>query len=140
MTSQADFDRFVESQRGVRRLVLRDLAAWWQVPAHLCGAMAPSWPLAAFALAYAQHLGDGGIPPGTVMWVEKTLTNELFLERIWRDFPAAKVIHIVRRPEAVLASLDGLSTETVDAASIVFSSGVPGRSDGNGPGAGNASQ
>lgn len=29
MTSQADFDRFVESQRGVRRLVLRDLAAWF---------------------------------------------------------------------------------------------------------------
>lgn len=29
MTSQADFDRFVNSQRGVRRLILRDLAAWW---------------------------------------------------------------------------------------------------------------
>lgn len=29
MTSQADFDSFVESQRGVRRLLLRDLAAWW---------------------------------------------------------------------------------------------------------------
>lgn len=29
MTSQADFDRFVAAQRGVRRLALRDLAAWW---------------------------------------------------------------------------------------------------------------
>lgn len=35
MTSQADFDRFVESQRGVRRLVLRDLAAWWTTVEHL---------------------------------------------------------------------------------------------------------
>lgn len=35
MTSQADFDRFVESQRGVRRLALRDLAAWWSTVEHL---------------------------------------------------------------------------------------------------------
>lgn len=35
MTTQADFDAFVESQRGVRRLVLRDLAAWWASVDHL---------------------------------------------------------------------------------------------------------
>lgn len=35
MTSQADFDRFVESQRGVRRLALRDLQAWWLTVEHL---------------------------------------------------------------------------------------------------------
>lgn len=35
MTSQADFDDFVESQRGVRALVLRDLAAWWTTVEHL---------------------------------------------------------------------------------------------------------
>lgn len=35
MTSQAEFDQFVESQRGVRRLVLRDLAAWWATVEHL---------------------------------------------------------------------------------------------------------
>lgn len=35
MTSQADFDRFVESQRDVRTLVLRDLAAWWTTVEHL---------------------------------------------------------------------------------------------------------
>lgn len=35
MTSQADFEDFVESQRGVRRLVLRDLAAWWTTVEHL---------------------------------------------------------------------------------------------------------
>ena len=35
MTSQADFDAFVASQQGVRRLVLRDLAAWWTTVEHL---------------------------------------------------------------------------------------------------------
>ncbi len=35
MTSQSDFDQFVESQRGVRRLALRDLAAWFQTVQHL---------------------------------------------------------------------------------------------------------
>lgn len=35
MTSQADLDRYVASQRGVRRLALRDLAAWWSTIEHL---------------------------------------------------------------------------------------------------------
>ena len=35
MTSQADFDDFVQSQRGVRALALRDLAAWWSTVEHL---------------------------------------------------------------------------------------------------------
>lgn len=35
MVSQADFDRFVESQRGVRQLALRDLTAWWATVEHL---------------------------------------------------------------------------------------------------------
>lgn len=40
MTSQADFDRFVTSQRGVRRLALRDLAAWFATVEHLSPAEA----------------------------------------------------------------------------------------------------
>ena len=35
MVSQAEFDLFVESQRGVRRLALRDLQAWWTTVEHL---------------------------------------------------------------------------------------------------------
>lgn len=35
MVSQADFDLFVESQRGVRELALRDLRAWWGTVEHL---------------------------------------------------------------------------------------------------------
>ena len=37
MTSQADFDAFVESQRSVRKLALRDVAAWWALYGHLQG-------------------------------------------------------------------------------------------------------
>ena len=37
-------------------------------------------------------------------WVEKTPTNERFLGRLWADFPEAKVVHVVRAPEATMAS------------------------------------
>lgn len=37
MTSQDDFDAFVESQRSVRKLALRDVAAWWALFGHLQG-------------------------------------------------------------------------------------------------------
>lgn len=87
----------------------RDFAGWWQVPERHEEARIASWPLAAFALAYAQRLGDGSLPPDARMWVEKTPGNEQFLSRIWQDFPAAKVIQIVRRPEAVLASIKAMT-------------------------------
>jgi hypothetical protein len=83
----------------------RDLAGWWQVSERHEDARIASWPLAAFALAYAQWLGGGRLPPCARMWVEKSPGNERSLTRIWQDFPAAKVIQIVRRPEAVLASV-----------------------------------
>lgn len=83
----------------------RDFAGWWQVPEGHKEARIASWPLAVFALSYAQQLGDGRLPPRVRMWVEKTPGSERFLARFWQDFPAAKVIQIVRRPEAVLASV-----------------------------------
>jgi hypothetical protein len=86
----------------------RAFAGWWQVPAQRRDARFSSWPIAALALAYAQSLGGGNLPPTAQMWVEKTPGSERFLWRIWRDFPRAKVIHIVRRPEAVLASIKGM--------------------------------
>ena len=43
------------------------------------------------------------------MWVEKSPGNERSLARIWQDFPAAKVIQIVRQPEAVLASIKSMT-------------------------------
>lgn len=86
----------------------RRFAGWWQIPDRQAGARTPSWPLAALALACAQQLGGGRLPPTAARWVEKTPCSEHFLWRIWRDFPAAKVIHLVRRPEAVLASIKAM--------------------------------
>jgi len=82
----------------------REYAGWWQVSERRKEAMITSWPLAAFALSYAQRLGAGRLPPDARKWVEKTPGNERCMARIWQDFPAAKVIQIVRRPEDVLAS------------------------------------
>jgi hypothetical protein len=87
----------------------RNLAGWWQIFERHDDAKIASWPLASFALAYAQWLGGGQLPPSARMWVEKSPGNERSLTRIWQDFPAAKVIQIVRRPEAVLASIKNMT-------------------------------
>jgi hypothetical protein len=87
----------------------RDFAGWWQVPERHKAARISSWPLAAFALAYAQRGSAGHLPAGEPMWVEKTPGSERCLARIRQDFPGAKVIQIVRRPEAVLASIKALA-------------------------------
>jgi hypothetical protein len=38
------------------------------------------------------------------LWVDKTPTNERFIERIWEEFPSARIIHVVREPVATLTS------------------------------------
>jgi Sulfotransferase family len=78
------------------------LNSWWPVCAAHLAPTAPSWPLVTVALAYA-HV-TCGVSERTVRWVEKTPTNERHLERLWREYPHAKVIQIVRHPYAVLAS------------------------------------
>jgi hypothetical protein len=82
----------------------RDLSAWWSILARGAGARWRQWPLVAVALAWAHRLGDGAIPDRLERWVEKTPTNERYLARLWAEFPEAKVIHVIRRPEAALAS------------------------------------
>jgi hypothetical protein len=89
----------------------RELAAWWQVPERHREARIGAWPLAGLALAYGRQLGEGRLPARSRMWVEKTLTSERFLHRIRHDFPEAKVLHIVRHPAAVFASLKALVGE-----------------------------
>ena len=73
----------------------RRLGAWWSVPDGR-----RLWPLVAVALAWA---GRGDLA-GVERWVEKTPTNEHHLARLWGEFPQAKVIHVIRRPEDALAS------------------------------------
>lgn len=69
-----------------------------------------AWPLAAVALAYAGHSG------GATRWVEKTPGTERDLDRIWTDFPEAKVIHVVRAPREVAASHKALIARANDRA------------------------
>lgn len=82
----------------------RALMAWWPLAEERMSAMASSWPLVAVALAYA-HCTHGFYAHSRLeRWVEKTPTNERFLERLRSEFPDAKLIHVVRHPFAVYAS------------------------------------
>jgi len=51
-----------------------------------------------FMMAYAEM-------EGKKRWAEKTPGNILYLDRIYKEFPEAKVIHIIRDPKDVFASL-----------------------------------
>jgi hypothetical protein len=81
----------------------RALMAWWPLAEQRMSHIA-SWPLVAVALAYA-HCTNGFRANSVLQrWVEKTPTNERFLDRLRSEFPDAKLIHVVRHPFAVYAS------------------------------------
>lgn len=84
--------------------VARVLLTVWQDFEATLGARASSWPTAAVALAYAYTLGGGVFDLRLSRWVEKTPTNEQYLDCLWTEFPDALVIHVVRDPLSVVAS------------------------------------
>jgi hypothetical protein len=79
----------------------RAFLAWWETAQRHLGAHVGCWPLVAVTLAYGQIRGGFA---GRYAWLEKTPTNERFLERLWEDFPDAKIVHVLRDPRAVFAS------------------------------------
>jgi len=87
---------------------VREFLAWYAASGTRTHGANPSWPLAAFALAYARSGADAPKVAGAWRWVEKSPGNERFLARIWRDFEGAQVLHIIRRPADVAASHAGL--------------------------------
>jgi sulfotransferase family protein len=95
-SSAVDWSPYVEFARA--------LMAWWPLAEQRMSHIASSWPLVAVALAYAHC--TNGLRANSVLqrWVEKTPTNERFLDRLRSEFPAAKLIHVVRHPFAVYAS------------------------------------
>lgn len=82
----------------------RSLMAWWPLARDSFGDKAISWPLTAVALAYAHSMGFLRTQADTQFWVEKTPTNESYIDRLRTDFPQAKVVHVIRHPYAVFAS------------------------------------
>jgi hypothetical protein len=82
----------------------RALMAWWPLAEERIGPIASSWPLVAVALAYTYCTSGFRANSRLRRWVEKTPTNERFLERLRSEFPDAKLIHVVRHPFAVYAS------------------------------------
>lgn len=75
----------------------RYVLAWWDVLPHQAHTQ---WPHSAIILAYASVTNN----LKAKHWVDKTPTNERFLNRIWGEFPEAKIVHVVREPIATLTS------------------------------------
>jgi len=75
----------------------RYFMAWWDV---LSSKENSQWPHIAIVLAYASVTNN----IEAKYWVDKTPTNERFLNRIWKETPGAKIIHIVRDPVATITS------------------------------------
>jgi Sulfotransferase family len=82
----------------------RALLGWWPHAQALRQRQVSLWPMVAVSLAYAHcSLGNDSLTRPSC-WVEKTPTNERHLERLWWEFPQAKVVHVLRHPLAVYAS------------------------------------
>ncbi len=75
----------------------RYLIAWWGL---LKEPENTQWPHMAVVLAYASCTNN----IKAKYWVDKTPVNERFIERIWREMPNAKIIHVLRHPLDILAS------------------------------------
>jgi hypothetical protein len=85
-------------------LFARLLMAWWSELQAGAGAGLLLQPLVAVVLAYISALRQGTVDANLRHWVEKTPTNEFYLDRLWADFPEAKVIHVLRDPLSIYAS------------------------------------
>lgn len=104
--NQAPFFLLGRSSKDVSPYVgfARSLMTWWSAVQGRGSRNDSLRPLLAVALAYASCSGQRGIGEGVERWVEKTPTNERFSNRLWTEFPEAKIVHVVRDPVAVFAS------------------------------------
>jgi hypothetical protein len=89
----------------------RTFNAWAPIVQDALGRDTACWPLLAVMLAYSWCLAQG-IPRALQRWVEKTPTNERFIDRLLREFPEARIIHVVRDPLAVFASRKSMELYT----------------------------
>jgi len=54
-------------------------------------------------------------------WLEKTPTNEFYLQQIVKLYPQAKFIHLLRDPRSIIASIQKLEKEKSQSKGFVFS-------------------
>jgi hypothetical protein len=89
----------------------RAYMAWSPIVHGTLGREIGCWPLLAVMLAYSSCLMNC-VAPALQRWVEKTPTNERFIERLLREFPEARILHVVRDPMAVFASRKSMELYT----------------------------
>jgi hypothetical protein len=89
----------------------RALMAWWRVAKDGMGAVVCR-PLVCTMLAYAYSRAGGRIADGPARWAEKTPNNERFIGPLLADFPEAKIIHVIRDPNAVFESRKSMELQT----------------------------
>ncbi|OOQ59348.1 sulfotransferase family protein [Mucilaginibacter pedocola] len=75
----------------------RYVLSWWQAVEHRPGTQ---WPHLAIVLAYASCTNN----LKAKYWIDKTPTNEQYLDRIRQEAPDARIIHVIREPLATIAS------------------------------------
>jgi hypothetical protein len=80
--------------------------AYRAVAGVLRGGDAPAADLVGIACAYAEVRGQR--IDRLAWWVEKTPGAERHVARIWREFPQAKIIHVVRDPDGAAQSYRAL--------------------------------
>ncbi|HXS35387.1 MAG TPA: sulfotransferase [Flavipsychrobacter sp.] len=74
----------------------RYLMTWWSI----VNKENSLWPHITIILAYASCTNR----LTAKAWVDKTPTNERFLNRIWQEMPNAKIVHMIRDPFTTLSS------------------------------------
>ncbi|HEY3730551.1 MAG TPA: sulfotransferase [Steroidobacteraceae bacterium] len=89
----------------------RAFTAWAPLVQASLGRNTACWPLLAVMLAYTACLRHG-VPATLQRWAEKTPTNERFIDRLLREFPEARILHVVREPLAVFASRKSMELYT----------------------------
>lgn len=82
----------------------RAFSSWYPVMEESFKPRTSIWPHLAVVLAYATSCQAPETGLAARLWVDKTPTQEKYLEKIWLEMPEAKIIHVVRAPVDVFLS------------------------------------
>jgi hypothetical protein len=82
----------------------RKYSAWYGIAEKSFALETIFWPHLAVVLSYASCCKKplGGL--AARYWVHKTPANEKYLQKIWREFPEARIIQMVRSPTDIFLS------------------------------------